>query len=67
MQAVDAILDFIQNSGHLESYTIAPINKPTDVHDFSVFGTPDCLTDDGAAWVLKYIKQVLAKVQTVNP
>ena len=67
MQAVDAVLDFIQTSGHPESYTLAPINEPADVHDFSVFGTPACLTDDGAAWVLKYIHKVLAKVQSTNP
>lgn len=33
----------------------------------ALFGTPTVLTDDGAAWVSKYINAVLDRVAKVNP
>ncbi|KAL0944925.1 putative exo-beta-1,3-glucanase [Colletotrichum truncatum] len=65
-QAVDAAIKFIQNSGFPEAFTLAPINEPVDNRDFTKFGTPEALTDAGAAWVLQYFKGVLAKVKAVN-
>ncbi|KAE8147921.1 glycoside hydrolase superfamily [Aspergillus avenaceus] len=67
LQTIDAVLSFIQKSDSPQSYTIAPINEPTDANqDMSVFGTPAALTDDGANWVIKYIQAVLEKVASVN-
>jgi hypothetical protein len=66
LKVVDAALDFIQNSGSPQSYSLAPINEPVDNRDFSTFGSPAALSDNGAAWVLKYFKAVLAHVQAVN-
>ncbi len=65
-QAVDAAIAFIQNPDHPQGYTLAPINEPVDVRDITVFGTPACLTDAGAAWVLAYFKGVVERVRRVN-
>lgn len=67
LQAVDAALSFIQASGFPQSFTLAPINEPVDNPDFSTFGTPAALTENGAAWVLKYFQAVVKKVGSVNP
>jgi hypothetical protein len=66
-QAVDAVINFIQSSGSPQSYTISPINEPVDNHDFSAFGTPDALSEEGATWTANFIQGVLAKVAAVNP
>ncbi|CRL30481.1 Glycoside hydrolase, catalytic core [Penicillium camemberti] len=66
MQVIDAIISFIQNSGHPESYTLEPMNEPTDNRDQAVFGTIAALSDKGAAWILKYIHAVLDRVASVN-
>jgi aryl-phospho-beta-D-glucosidase BglC (GH1 family) len=66
-QVIDKVLEFIQNSGHPESFTLEPINEPVDNRDFTQFGTPAALTDAGAAWVLQYFKGVLAKVEAKDP
>lgn len=66
LKAIDAVISYVQSSSHPESYTIAPINEPVDNEDMSAFGTPAALSEDGAAWVLKYIQAVIAKVKKVN-
>ncbi|KAJ5811433.1 hypothetical protein N7474_007734 [Penicillium riverlandense] len=66
LQAVDAVIDFIQNSQSPQSFTIEPINEPVDVKNMALFGTPACLTDSGAQYLASYIHQVIAKVQAVN-
>lgn len=67
LKAVDALIDFVQHSGHPESYSIEPINEPADNRNFSAFGTPAALSERGAAWLLKYIHAVLDHVEKVNP
>ncbi|KAJ5476714.1 hypothetical protein N7475_002443 [Penicillium sp. IBT 31633x] len=66
LQVIDAVIEFIQNSGHPESYTLEPLNEAADNHDLSHFGTPAALSDEGAAWVLKYYRAVLDRVAAVN-
>ncbi|KAJ5928717.1 cellulase [Penicillium verhagenii] len=66
LEAVDAAISFIQNSNFPESYTLEPINEPVDVEDLSLFGTPYCLTDNGATYLANYIHEVIAKVEAVN-
>lgn len=66
-QVIDAVINYVQSSGFPQSYTIEPINEPVDNADLSTFGTPAALSDTGAAWVLQYIKGVIAKVQAANP
>lgn len=58
---------FIQRSGSPQSYTLAPINEPADNPDFSKFGTPAALSDNGAAWVQRYINAVIEHTKAVNP
>ncbi|XRM40514.1 hypothetical protein ABZX51_003832 [Aspergillus tubingensis] len=67
IDAIDSVISYIQNSNHPESFTIAPINEPVDNTDMSAFGSPAALSDEGAAWVLKYIQAVLDRVEKVNP
>jgi aryl-phospho-beta-D-glucosidase BglC (GH1 family) len=67
MQAADAVIDFIQNSGCPESYSFAPINEPCDNQNLLTFGQPSCLTENGASWILKYINAVLDRLAEANP
>ncbi|KAJ5637403.1 hypothetical protein N7490_007282 [Penicillium lividum] len=67
MKAVDALIDFVQHSGHPEAYSIEPINEPADNHDFADFGTAAALSEHGAVWLLKYFDAVLEHVKAVNP
>ncbi|KAF9892240.1 hypothetical protein FE257_002017 [Aspergillus nanangensis] len=67
LQAIDAVIEYVQTSGHVASYTIAPINEPVDNRDMAAFGTPAALSDDGAAWVVKYVQAVVEKVAAVDP
>jgi aryl-phospho-beta-D-glucosidase BglC (GH1 family) len=66
MKVVDAVLSFIQESGHPEHFTYEPMNEPADNRDLSVFGTPAALSDTGAAYVVKFIKAVISRVASVN-
>ncbi|KAJ5895229.1 hypothetical protein N7495_006920 [Penicillium taxi] len=67
LRAVDEVLSFIKHSGHPEAYTIEPINEPVDNKDLSTLGTPAALSDHGAAWLLKYIHAVIARVKAADP
>jgi hypothetical protein len=67
LEAVDQLIQFVQNSGHPESFSIEPINEPADNHNFEYFGTPEALSEDGAKWLLKYFHAVLEHVERVNP
>ncbi|KAK5745895.1 hypothetical protein LTR17_001024 [Elasticomyces elasticus] len=64
-QAVDGILSFIKNSGHINAYTIAPINEASDTH-LAGFGTAAGLTDAGVNWINTYHMGVLKKIAKVD-
>ncbi|EGU81308.1 hypothetical protein FOPG_12049 [Fusarium oxysporum f. sp. conglutinans race 2 54008] len=66
-QAVDAAIRFIQGSDVPQGFTLAPINEPVDNRDFTKFGTPEALTEEGAAWVLEYFQGVISRVEKANP
>nr|QNH86138.1 alpha-L-rhamnosyl-beta-D-glucosidase [Mucor circinelloides] len=66
LRAVDALVAFVQDSSSPQSYTIEPINEPVDNHDFSTFGTPAALSEDGAQWLARYFRAVIARVKKVN-
>jgi aryl-phospho-beta-D-glucosidase BglC (GH1 family) len=66
LAAVDAVLEFIQRSGHPQHFTLEPANEPSDNPDFSTFGTPATLSAQGSEWVLKYYKAVLDRVHNSN-
>ncbi|KAK8074822.1 glycoside hydrolase [Apiospora hydei] len=63
--AVDAVLAFIKDSGHLNSFTLAPLNEAAD--NLDKFATPGGLSPSSADWILKYMNGVLAKVEAVDP
>ena len=63
--AVDAILSFIKNSGHMNAFTIAPINEASDTH-LAGFGSPAGLTANGTNWINTYMAGVLKKVAAVD-
>ncbi|KAF2085893.1 glycoside hydrolase family 5 protein [Saccharata proteae CBS 121410] len=63
-QAIDAILSFIQLSGHTNGFTIAPINEASD--NFAGFATAAGLTAAGTAWINKYIAGVLSRISKVD-
>nr|AMD11613.1 alpha-rhamnosyl-beta-glucosidase I [Acremonium sp. DSM 24697] len=65
-RAVDAAIAFIQSSSHPESFTLEPLNEPVDNRNMAEFGTPAALTPEGVAWVLKYFRGVLSRVQKVD-
>ncbi|KAF9886131.1 hypothetical protein FE257_012066 [Aspergillus nanangensis] len=68
LDAVDAVLHFIQTSHTPEAFTLEPMNEPADSNqDMRVFGTPAALSAHGAEWVVKYVHAVLARVAAVNP
>ncbi|KAF2853430.1 glycoside hydrolase family 5 protein [Plenodomus tracheiphilus IPT5] len=66
LKAVDGALEFIKCSDSPHSYTLAPINEPVDNRDLTTFGRPAALSDNGVAWVQKFINTVIAKTQAVN-
>jgi glucan 1,3-beta-glucosidase len=63
-QAVDAVLQFIKSSGHMNAYTIAPINEASD--NFAGFGSAEGLTVNGTNWINTYFDGVLAKIAKVD-
>lgn len=66
-KAVDAAIEFIQESDVPQGLSLAPINEPVDNRDITKFGTPEALSDQGAAWVLQYFQGVISRVGKVNP
>jgi len=66
-KAVEAVLEFIQTSGHAESYTLAPVNEAVDSQDLRTFGTDGALSPQAAEWLLKYILGTIKLVEAVNP
>ncbi|KAK7914697.1 glycoside hydrolase [Apiospora marii] len=62
---VDAVLAFMKNSGHLNSFTLSPLNEAAD--NLEKFAMPEGLSQGAADWILKYMNGVLAKVDAVDP
>ncbi|KAH6647814.1 glycoside hydrolase superfamily [Truncatella angustata] len=63
-QAVDEVLTFMKNSGHLNAFTIAPINEASD--NLSSFGSAAGLTDNATNWILSYMDGVFERVEAVD-
>ena len=66
-QVVEGVIDYIQHSGSPQSYTLEPLNEAVTNHSIESLGSPWALSDNGAAWVLQYIRGVLSRVEAVNP
>lgn len=63
-KAIDAILLFMSTSGHLASFTVAPINEASD--NIAGFATPAGLTTNGTNWINTYINGCLARIAKVD-
>ncbi|KAJ9626292.1 hypothetical protein H2203_003924 [Taxawa tesnikishii (nom. ined.)] len=63
-QAIDGILNFIKASGHINAFTISPINEPSD--NLPGFATPAGLTANGTNWINTYINGCLKKIAKVD-
>lgn len=66
-QAVKAVIQFIQSSGHVRSYTLAPVNEAVDSKDLRTFGTDLALSPKAADWLLKYFLGTIERVEAVDP
>ncbi|KAH6696589.1 putative cellulase [Leptodontidium sp. MPI-SDFR-AT-0119] len=66
-QAVKAVIQFIQSSGHIGSYTLAPVNEAVDSKDLRTFGTDLALSPKAAEWLLRYFLGTMELVEAVNP
>lgn len=64
-QAIDGILNFIKTSGHINAFTIAPINEASDTNLVG-FGTDAGLTSNGTDWINTYMFGVLKKIAKVD-
>lgn len=63
-KAIDKILEFMQGSGHLNAFTVAPINEASD--DLSAFGSAAGLSDNATNWILTYMDGVFERVEAVD-
>ena len=63
-RAIDAILAFIQASGRLDAWTIAPINEASDV--LASIGTSLGLSLGASVYVSQYIRGVLDRIAAVD-
>ncbi|RAR12163.1 glycoside hydrolase [Stemphylium lycopersici] len=63
-QAIDGVLNFIKQSGHMNAFTVAPINEASD--NFAGFGSAAGLTVKGTDWINTYLDGVLAKIAKVE-
>ncbi|KAH8644972.1 hypothetical protein IG631_02436 [Alternaria alternata] len=64
IEAVDGVLNFIKQSGHVNAFTIAPINEASD--NFAGFGSAAGLTINGTNWINTYFSGVLKKIAKVD-
>lgn len=62
--AIDAILDFIVASGHVNKFTIAPINEASD--NLAGFGSAAGLSSNASDYINTYMHGVLDKIAKVD-
>jgi glucan 1,3-beta-glucosidase len=63
-QAVDEVLKFMKNTGHLNAFTLAPINEASD--NLAGFGTADGLSIKATNWINTYIDGCLKRIAKVD-
>ncbi|KFY25295.1 hypothetical protein V491_01822 [Pseudogymnoascus sp. VKM F-3775] len=63
-KAVDTILEWIQDTGHLSSFTLSPINEPAD--DPTAFASAAGMTPSGIEWLQKYFNGCLERISQVD-
>ena len=57
----------IQNSAYPGSFTIEPINEPSDDTDEDFYASSRGLSDSAVAWLVAYIQGVLDRVLMIHP
>ncbi|RDW64411.1 putative exo-beta-1,3-glucanase (GH5-family) member of the ScExg1-family [Aspergillus mulundensis] len=62
--AVDEILSFFVDSGYPWAFTISHLNEASD--NPSAFASPNTLTANGTAWIVRYTQGVLARIAKVD-
>lgn len=62
--AIDGILNFIKALGHMNAFTIAPLNEASD--NLAAFGSADGLSNNATNWILTYVDGVFAKIAKVD-
>lgn len=55
---------FIENSGHMNAFTIVLINETSD--NLAAFGSADGLCEKASAWIMKYMDNFLMRVVAVD-
>ncbi|KAL4794828.1 glycoside hydrolase [Aspergillus venezuelensis] len=62
--AVDEILNFFVETGYPWAFTISHINEASD--NPSAFASPQTLTANGTAWIVRYTNGVLSRIAKVD-
>lgn len=65
LKAFSLMLDFVKNSGRVNSFSLSPINEASD-NFYAGFGTASGLTQRGANWILTYVDACLAMINEVD-
>lgn len=63
-QAVEEILSFFVQTGYPWAFTISSLNEASD--NPTQFASPNTLTANGTAWIVKYTQGVLARIAAVD-
>ncbi|KAL5046584.1 glycoside hydrolase superfamily [Aspergillus fruticulosus] len=63
-QAVEEILSFFVETGYPWAFTISSLNEASD--NPTQFASPNTLTANGTAWIVKYTRGVLARIAAVD-
>ncbi|KAL4999583.1 glycoside hydrolase superfamily [Aspergillus recurvatus] len=71
LHVVDAVVEFIFTSSSQGSFTLEPMNEPTDRNGdddltMAVFGTPAALSDRAATYIMSFWKAVLERVRALE-
>ncbi|KAL4930104.1 glycoside hydrolase superfamily [Aspergillus undulatus] len=68
LDVIDQVVHFVSTSSNPRSFTIEPMNEPTDRNKDSdlgmtAFGTPSAVSDEAAGYILRFWKAVLGRVR----
>ncbi|KAL2861841.1 glycoside hydrolase superfamily [Aspergillus pseudodeflectus] len=64
LDAVDAVLAFFVETGYPWAFTLAPLNEASD--NPAAFASPNTLTANGTAWIVRYSNAVLARIARID-
>lgn len=64
LQAVGEVVNFFVETGYPWAFTLAPINEASD--NPTMFASPETMTTNGTAWVVRYIQGALSRIANVD-